>query len=206
MPEWTADLRRVVDLVRERGGEWRGLTVLGHPCPWRDDLAEVLGERLPEVTVGLGESPADDGSVTVWLEVEESEARFQNLEQEWETSGRKGRGEPMVPGATWVPASRMPEREPEPESEPMPDVDIVFVPVSGVRPPRRISFSWGDPAELLWDEDNTFIGDELADVLPLPAELRGELKAWKTGSWTSEPRDLVVRLREALGPDFDVRT
>ncbi|ROR89253.1 hypothetical protein [Nocardioides aurantiacus] len=49
----------------------------------------------------------------------------------------------------------------------MPVVDVVFVPVSGVRPPRVIRFGWDDPAEVLWDEDNAYLG-ELPGLLPLP--------------------------------------
>lgn len=196
--ERTALVGRVVDLVRDRGP----VAVVGHPCPWRDDLVAVLAERLDHPVAAYDAVPGDVAAI-VWLELSAGEARFQQLRHEGERSGRRARGEPLVPGGAWF-AHRPGQVDDVEEPLVAPaGVDVAFVPVSGVRAPRRLRVSWGDPADGLWDEGGNRGSDELADLLHLPDDVRQAIAAAVDASG-AEPRDLRGRIRAVVGADVDV--
>jgi hypothetical protein len=101
------------------------------------------------------------------------------------------------------------------------DADVLFVPVSGMVPPIRVRFMPEAGCDfVLWDDENDHLG-ELEDLLPMPAGLREELKAWADRHYRfdggslrlsrrefeelrSDGDDLVRRLQAALGRDYTV--
>lgn len=171
--ERTVLVGRVVEVVRGRGP----VAVVGHPCPWRDDLVGVLAERLDHPVTAYDAVPDDVGAV-VWLELSADEAWLKRAEVEWVASGRRARGEPLVPGARWVASPGGDHPDDVDDLMPAPDgSDVVFVPVSGVRPPRRLKlfYDWCD--HVLWDEGYTHLG-ELETLLPLSPQLRDRLTAF----------------------------
>lgn len=209
MPERTADVRRLVKLVHGLQQDQPRVAVVGHPGVWRDDLAELLTERLPGAQVtAYDDLPAVGPGLVVALELDASEAELQTAMREWESSGRRARGEPLLPGARWTVGAggAVPEREPPPAG------DVAFVPVSGVRPPRRVRLFWDYSTAVLWDDGNAYLG-ELEDLLPMPGELRTRLKDWAArvdaadgAERRGERRRLARELQVALGPDFRVET
>ncbi len=209
MAERTADLRRLVELgAGLEGGDGPVVAVIGHACPWRDDLVDVLAERLPGVAVTAYDAPPARADLTVWLEVGAGDAWLQAAKHQRETSGGRARGEPLLPGGRWAAASEADD----PPLDPVSEVDVVFVPVSGVRPPRRVRLFWDYSADVLWDDDNAYLG-ELEDLLPMSEDLRRRLKAWARrvddadgADDPAEVRGLARELGAALGPDFRVET
>lgn len=171
--ERTALVGRVVEVVRDRGP----VAVVGHPCPWRDDLVEVLAERLDH-SVTAHDSVPDDAGAVVWLELSASEAWLHRARADWVASGRQARGEPLVPGGYWVAYQGLDDDPGPDDRERAPHgSDVVFVPVSGVRPPRRLRlfYDWSD--HLLWDEANAHLGG-LEELLALSRRLRDRMAAF----------------------------
>lgn len=191
MVERTAVLRRVVEVVRDRGP----VAVVGHPCPWRDDLVEVLAARLDHPVTAYDAVPDDAGAV-VWLELAAGEAAVRRA-----ASRRPTRGEPIVPGGRWVAYRPLGDAAVEEPLVAPAGVDVAFVPASGVRAPRRLRVSWGDPAQGLWADSGDV--DRLEELLGLPDDVRRDLSA-AVDAPGPEPADLRERIRAAVGPDFDV--
>jgi len=169
--ERTALVGRVVGLVRDRGP----VAVVGHPCPWRGDLVEVLAEQLDHPVTAHDDVPDDAGAV-VWLELAASEAWLHRARADWVASGRRARGEPLVPGGRWVAYRGLDDDVVEADLVAPAGTDVVFVPVSGVRPPRRLRLfhDYGD--HLLWDDDNAHVGG-LEELLALSRRLRERMAA-----------------------------